>query len=83
MNWNSLFGAGFVQDPFRLSPSLTVTLGFRGEFTSGWNEAHGRAANYTFYTNVISTIHASAIRYSRKTTQYFYRNRGWQSLGVR
>ena len=55
MNWRSLFGAGFVQDTFRLRPSLTVTLGFRGEFTTGWNEAHGRASNYTFENNVIST----------------------------
>ncbi len=55
MNWRSLFGAGFVQDTFRVRPSLTVTLGFRGEFTTGWNEAHGRASNYTFENNVIST----------------------------
>jgi hypothetical protein len=25
-----------------------LSLGFRGEFSTGWNEAHGRAANYTF-----------------------------------
>jgi len=55
MNWRSLFGAGFVQDTFRWRPSLTVTLGFRGEFTTGWNEAHGRAANYTFDNGVISS----------------------------
>jgi hypothetical protein len=55
MNWRSLFGAGFVQDTFRLRPSLTVTLGFRGEFTTGWNEAHGRASNYTFDNGVISS----------------------------
>jgi hypothetical protein len=39
----------------RISPRLTVSLGFRAESSSGWNEAHGRAANY-FYTNgVINT----------------------------
>ena len=38
-----------------LRPSLTVTLGFRGEFTTGWNEAHGQASNYTFENDVIST----------------------------
>jgi len=32
-----------------------VTLGFRAEFTTGWNEAHGRASNYTFSNGVIST----------------------------
>ena len=32
-----------------------MSLGFRDEFTTGWNEAHGRAANYTFSNGVIST----------------------------
>ena len=55
MNWRSLLGAWYAQDTFRISPRLTVTLGFRNEFTTGWNEAHGRAANYTFAAGVIST----------------------------
>jgi hypothetical protein len=55
MNWRSLFGAWFAQDTIRISPRLTVTLGFRDEFSTGWNEAHGRAANYTFTNGVISS----------------------------
>jgi Carboxypeptidase regulatory-like domain len=55
MNWRSLLGAWYAQDTVRMSPRLTVTLGFRDEFTTGWNEAHGRAANYTFTNGVIST----------------------------
>jgi hypothetical protein len=55
MNWRSLFGAWYVEDVFRLSPRLTVTAGFRSEFTTGWNEVHGRAADYTFSNGVIST----------------------------
>ncbi len=39
----------------RLSPKLTLTLGFREESTSGWNEAHGRAANYTYPNGIISS----------------------------
>ena len=39
----------------RLSPKLTLSLGFRDEFSTGWNEAHGRAANYTFTNGVINT----------------------------
>jgi len=50
MNWRSVLGAWYVEDVIRLKPSLTLSLGFRDEFTTGWNEAHGRAANY-FYTN--------------------------------
>jgi hypothetical protein len=56
MNWRSLFGAGYAQDVIRLKPMLTVSLGFRGEFSTGWNEAHGRAANYTFSNRVISNL---------------------------
>jgi hypothetical protein len=55
MNWRALFGAWFVQDLIRLSPRLTVSLGFRAESSSGWNEAHGRAANYFFTNGVINT----------------------------
>jgi hypothetical protein len=55
MNWRSLFGAWYVEDVIRLTPKLTVSLGFRDEFTTGWNEANGRAANYTFNNGVISS----------------------------
>jgi len=55
MNWRSLFGAWYAEDVIRLSPKLTVSLGFRDEFSTGWNEAHGRAADYTFTNGVIST----------------------------
>lgn len=54
MNWRSLFGAWYAEDVIRVTPKLTLSLGFRDEFTTGWNEAHGRAANYTFNNHVIS-----------------------------
>ena len=54
MNWRSLFGAWYVSDVIRIAPRLTLSLGFRDEFTTGWNEAHDRAANYTFSNGVIS-----------------------------
>ncbi len=56
MNWRSLFGAGYAQDVIRLKPTLTLSLGFRGEFSTGWNEAHGRASTYTFPNGVISNL---------------------------
>src|SRR6266851_809635 len=55
MNWRSLFGAFYTEDVVRFSPKLSLSLGFRAEFSTGWNEAHGRAANYTFTNGVIST----------------------------
>jgi Carboxypeptidase regulatory-like domain len=70
MNWRSLFGAWYAQDTMRVSPRLTVTLGFRNEFTTGWNEAHDRAANYTFTNGVISTqprIGGSVLTINRAT----------------
>ncbi|MGB8770977.1 MAG: carboxypeptidase regulatory-like domain-containing protein, partial [Candidatus Korobacteraceae bacterium] len=55
MNWRSVFGALYAQDVIRVSPKFTLTLGFREEFSTGWNEAHGRAANYTFTDGVIAS----------------------------
>ena len=37
--------------PSSFGPSVELRLGFRGEFTDGWNEAHGRASNYRFRIN--------------------------------
>jgi hypothetical protein len=55
MNWRSLLGAWYLQDVWRATPKITISLGFRDEFTTGWNEAHGRAANFVFVNNVIQT----------------------------
>jgi len=55
LNWRSVFGAFYAEDTIRFSPRLTVTLGFRGESSTGWNEAYGRAANYTYDNGVISS----------------------------
>src|SRR5579864_2886630 len=54
MNWRSLLGAWYVEDAIRVTSKLTVSLGLRDEFATGWNEAHGRAANYTFSNGIIS-----------------------------
>ncbi|HKS75690.1 MAG TPA: carboxypeptidase regulatory-like domain-containing protein, partial [Terriglobales bacterium] len=55
MNWRSFFGAWYAQDTMRVTPRLTLTLGFRNEFSTGWNEVHGRASNYTFSNGIISS----------------------------
>jgi hypothetical protein len=52
--WRSLFGAFYAEDVFRVNSRLTISLGFRDEFSTGWNEAHDHAANYTFTNGVIS-----------------------------
>ena len=55
LGWRSLLGAWYVSDDFRLAPKLTLSLGFRDEFTNGWNEAFGRGANYVFSNGIIVT----------------------------
>ncbi len=48
LDWRSLFGAWYVEDSIHLLPHFTLQAGLRQEFTTGWNEAGGRAANYVF-----------------------------------
>jgi hypothetical protein len=55
MHWRSLFGAFYAEDVYRVTPKLTLSFGFRDEFSTGWNEAYGRAANYTYTNGVISS----------------------------
>jgi Carboxypeptidase regulatory-like domain len=55
LNWRSLEGAVYAEDVIKLNPSLELRIGFRGEFTNGWNEANGRASNYGFVNGVIQT----------------------------
>jgi len=54
MHWRSLFGAWYVQDNIRLSQGLTLSIGFRDEFSTGWNSSNGQASNYTYTNGVIS-----------------------------
>ena len=46
LSWRSFYGAWYVEDSIRVRRNFTIDLGLRHEFTSGWNEAYGRAANY-------------------------------------
>jgi hypothetical protein len=55
LGWRSWLGAGYVEDAIRVSPRFTLTLGFRDEFTNGWNEEDGRASTYVYSGGVIVT----------------------------
>lgn len=46
LGWRSFLGAWYIEDTIKLLPSLTLQAGIRHEFTNGWNEEAGRAANY-------------------------------------
>lgn len=54
-SWRSLFGAFYAEDVIRVNSAFTLSLGFRDEFSTGWNEAYGKASNYTFTNGVINT----------------------------
>ena len=55
LGWRSWMGAWYVEDSIRFGQNLKVTLGFRDEFSNGWNEVDGRASNYEFTNGVINT----------------------------
>jgi hypothetical protein len=55
LGWRSTEGAWYLEDSIRLRPNLTVRVGVRDEFTTGWNEASGRAANYITTNGVLDT----------------------------
>src|SRR5277367_670858 len=57
LGWRSLESAVYAEDTIHWKPSLELRIGFRAEFTNGWNEVNGRASNYSFDQNgVISTL---------------------------
>jgi hypothetical protein len=51
IGFRSLFGAWFVDDTIRVRRNLTVQIGLRHEFTTGWNEVAGRAGNWLMDAN--------------------------------
>ena len=55
LGWRSLFGALYAEDTIRATSRLTLTIGFRDESSTGWNEVHGRASTYTYPNGIIST----------------------------
>ena len=55
LGWRAWFGAFYMEDAIRVRRNLTLSLGFRDEFTTGWNEAHGRASTYSFPNGIISS----------------------------
>ncbi|HEY1911696.1 MAG TPA: carboxypeptidase-like regulatory domain-containing protein [Vicinamibacterales bacterium] len=54
MSWRSLYGALYAEDVIRARSDLTISLGLRTEFSSGWNEPNGQAANYLSTNGVLT-----------------------------
>lgn len=49
--WRQRMGAWYLQDTVQVRPNLTIRFGLRHEFTNGWNDPTGRAANFVFDSN--------------------------------
>jgi hypothetical protein len=85
MNWRSLFAAWYAEDTIRLTPKLTLSLGFRAESSTGWNEAHGRAANYFFTNGVINSApHVGNSAFSTNNSKFLPEPRigvAWSPVG--
>jgi len=86
MNWRAWFGALHAEDVIRWSPKLTISLGFRDEASNGWNEPHGRAANYTFSNGVISSQpHIGTALFTENNAKFLPQPRvgiAWSPLGA-
>jgi len=46
LGWRSLYSAWYFEDAIKLRPNLSLRAGLRHEWSTGWNEVSGRAANY-------------------------------------
>jgi hypothetical protein len=55
IGWRSFFGAWYVDDTIKLNRRLTLEVGLRDEFTTGWNAVNGRAADYVTSGGVLVT----------------------------
>jgi len=56
LGWRSSYGAWYFEDAVKLRSNLTLQAGIRHEFSTGWNEVSGRAANYvTDSTGALAT----------------------------
>lgn len=86
LGWRSLFGAWYAEDTIRLRPNLTVRLGLRHEFTTGWNEAFGRASNYLFDSSnvLITNPRVANSEYTKNNAKWLFSPRiglAWDVFG--
>ena len=86
LGFRSLFGAWYVDDTIKLRRNLTVQLGLRHEFTTGWNEVAGRASNYITDSNgvLLATPHTGDSLFSQNNAKRLFAPRAsvaWDPFG--
>jgi hypothetical protein len=77
LGWRSLFGAWYFEDTIKIRPNLTLQAGIRHEFTTGWNEVSGRAANF------ITDAHGVLQTNTRVSSSTFTENNAKRLFGPR
>ncbi len=87
LGWRTLMGAWYVQDAMRVRHNLTFQVGLRHEFDTGWNEAHGRAANFWTDASGITlepTAHVGSSAFSQNNAKWLFGPRvalAWDPYG--
>jgi len=72
LSWRQLESAFYAEDAVKLNQASNFGW-FPAEFTNGWNEAYGRAANYAFDSNGSSSRNRwSGIPSIARTTASFF-----------
>jgi hypothetical protein len=86
LGWRSLYGAWYFEDAIRLRPNLSVQAGIRHEFTTGWNEVSGRAANYVTDSSgvLVATPRIGGSAFTRNNAKLLFSPRislAWDPFG--
>jgi hypothetical protein len=86
LGWRSLYGAWYFEDAIRLAPHLTLQAGIRHEFTSGWNEVSGRAANYVTDSSgvLVTAPHIGGSAFTKNNAKLLFSPRislAWDPFG--
>jgi hypothetical protein len=86
LGWRSWFGAWYVEDSVKLRSNLTLQAGLRHEFTNGWNEVSGRAANYIpdATGTLLTTPHVADSVFTRNNAKLLFGPRlalAWDPFG--
>jgi len=85
--YRTTLASWYVQDDIKLTQKLNLRLGLRHEMTSGFNEAHCRAANYGFDANgtILTEPFVGCSALTQNNAQFLFQPRvalAWDPTGT-